>query len=327
MQIREQFLRFLREDAKRTIAEGARLFGLNPRTARCIWDKACSPALQQASWGGSRNSKLTGAHFEALAHMVDARPDITLQQLQTRLLGEFGVNVTSKTISTALTKIGFTFKLLRPIPESRNTPETIESRHQYARAFMETGPINQRDIIWVDEVGFNLHLRRTHGRARRGQLASMVVPNGRGRNISIAAAMSEDGFLYHKINMGAYNAVLFMAFLEELFVVLQQHGRSVCWIVLDNVRFHHTSAVTAFVRERGHELKFLPPYSPMLNPIESLFSKWKALVRSQHVAFDQQTLLENIEDAAREITNIDCLGWIRDVDRNLSLCLLNNVFI
>jgi transposase len=200
------------------------------------------------------------------------------------------------------------------------------TRHEYARDYLANQPVDRRCIVWVDEVGFNLHLRRRQGRAMRGQHASVTVPNNRGRNISIAAAMSEDGFIHHRVQVGAYNAMLFIDFLGELFVKLRENERYGCWIVLDNVRFHHTEAVLVFVQANGHTLRFLPAYSPMLNPIESLFSKWKSLIKTEHVPYNQQELLTNIRRGVQAISIQDCLGWIHDTTRNLSLCLLNQPF-
>jgi hypothetical protein len=84
-------------------------------------------------------------------------------------------------------------------------------------------------------------LRRKQGRARRGQHASVVVPSGRGRNISIAAAMNVEGFIHHRVHIGAYNSSLIIEFLGQLFATLQARGRQNCWIISDNVRFHHTN--------------------------------------------------------------------------------------
>ena len=42
-------------------------------------------------------------------------------------------------------------------------------------------------------------------------------------------------------------------------------------IVMDNASFHKRLAIHEAIRDEGHILRFLPPYSPPLNPIEP---KW-----------------------------------------------------
>ncbi|KII61121.1 hypothetical protein RF11_05841 [Thelohanellus kitauei] len=83
-------------------------------------------------------------------------------------------------------------------------------------------------------------------------------------------------------------------------------------LVMDNVRFHYTENVKRFVENRGHSIIYLPPYSPQLNPIKLLFSKWKSLVKSDMTIFDSRDLTHAINQASLQITTDNCLGWIRE---------------
>jgi hypothetical protein len=203
----------------------------------------------------------------------------------------------------------------------------VLARKHYAEMFLRDSPPDRSTIVWVDECGFNLHLRRKYGRARRGHHASITVANSRGQNISVCAAMSEDGFLYEFLRPGAYNAQHFCTFLTGLFEVLREMGKDNCWIVLDNARFHHSDSPRLIAGSCGHQLVFLPPYSPMLNPIESLFGKWKTLIWTEGVSMDRDALLERMASSRYEITRADCLGWIRDMNRNVGLSLQEHLFI
>jgi transposase len=264
--------------------------------------------------------------MEAVSASIDTRPDMTLRKLKCKLADDFGISVSEKTISSALTRIGYTVKILRVMPLSRNCPATIQARLEYAQRYLGDAPPDHKNIVWVDECGFNLHLRRRFGRARRSDRASIAVANSRGRNISVCAAMSEEGFLYERLRPGAYNTDEFCIFITELFESLARIGRIRCWIILDNVRFHHSQVVATCATQHEHRLVFLPPYSPMLNPIESLFGKWKTLIRMQDVSLSQNGLLERMASARSEISVSDCLGWIRDMDRNIGLSLLGHIF-
>jgi hypothetical protein len=143
----------------------------------------------------------------AITEWIDERPDLTLASLKAKLSQEKNVNVSLKTISKTLTKIGFTFKLLRTIPISWNTPETILGRKPFAMDFIENAPFDRQNILWIDEVGFNLHIHRSHGRAHRGQRASIQVPNSQGRNISVCAAMSQEGLIHTRVVVGSTNVM------------------------------------------------------------------------------------------------------------------------
>lgn len=51
-------------------------------------------------------------------------------------------------------------------------------------------------------------------------------------------------------------------------------------VVMDNWRAHKVAGVREAITGVGARLLYLPPYSPDLNPIELVFSKFKWLLRS-----------------------------------------------
>ena len=60
----------------------------------------------------------------------------------------------------------------------------------------------------------------------------------------------------------------------------------------------------------GAEVRYLPAYSPDLNPIEKVFSKLKAYLRSA-AARTVDGLIEAMGDALRAVRPGDILGWFR----------------
>ena len=50
-------------------------------------------------------------------------------------------------------------------------------------------------------------------------------------------------------------------------------------VIMDNLSSHKGPRVKALIEAAGASLRYLPPYSPDLNPIENAFSKLKALLR------------------------------------------------
>ena len=64
-------------------------------------------------------------------------------------------------------------------------------------------------------------------------------------------------------------------------------------IVMNNARFHKSEDTRNIIEENGHQLLFLPPYSPDLNPIENywviLKGKLKKIVANFQNLFDALT--------------------------------------
>lgn len=294
------------------------IFGLNPSTAQSIWQRHTNGGTETlARRGGSRKTKTTNDISEYVALLVEDSPDLTLKAIARKVQAEKHITLSESTVMRLCTSIGFTYKLLRLVPLARNDQEHIDARYVYASMFMREAPDDRCNVIWADETGFNLHIRRSKGRSLRGQRASIVVPNSRGRNISVAAAMSSEGIIHHQVQFGAYNSQLFADWITNIGVVLANRGRTNCWVVLDNVRFHHSQIVSTAAQSVGITLVFLPAYSPMLNPTEFLFSKWKGAIKTSGSIYSRDSLLEVMEIGRRSITVSDCLGWIRECERNL----------
>ena len=70
---------------------------------------------------------------------------------------------------------------------------------------------------------------------------------------------------------------LFVAYVEQQRAPTLRPGDIV---VLDNLAAHKRAAARAAIEAAGAEVRFLPPYSPDLNPIELAFAKLKHLLRS-----------------------------------------------
>lgn len=79
-------------------------------------------------------------------------------------------------------------------------------------------------------------------------------------------------------------------------------------VILDNYSVHTDDAVRKLIESKNCELRFLPTYSPDLNPIENAFSKIKALLK-QAQATTQETLSQAVKYACNAITLQDTFAW------------------
>ena len=72
------------------------------------------------------------------------------------------------------------------------------------------------------------------------------------------------------------NAALFEEWVEKSLLPTLSPGDIV---VMDNLPAHKGARVEQLIKSAGAELRYLPPYSPDMNPIEKAFSKLKAFLR------------------------------------------------
>jgi len=79
---------------------------------------------------------------------------------------------------------------------------------------------------------------------------------------------------------------------------LESKSVSNAYIVMDNVPFHHAELVSNLFASTSHQLVFLPPYSPFLNPIENFFNQLKHYVKKFQPK-NYEELFNGVELASR----------------------------
>jgi transposase len=118
-----------------------------------------------------------------------------------------------------------------------------------------------------------------------------------------------DGLFEFSFKEGGFNGEFYFQFLTIIFEKLRSKNVNNATIVADNVPFHKMESVRELVRNNGHNYVFLPPYSPQLNPIEEVFSKWKHLVKARN-SRNVIELLETISSCSELISTEDINGCI-----------------
>lgn len=104
---------------------------------------------------------------------------------------------------------------------------------------------------------------------------------------------------------GAMDGPAFRTWVEQMLAPTLAPGDIV---VMDNLPAHKQAAVRTAIEARGAELRYLPPYSPDLNPIEMAFSKIKALLKKA-AARNLENLSTAIACALPRITSQDCRSY------------------
>jgi transposase len=77
---------------------------------------------------------------------------------------------------------------------------------------------------------------------------------------------------------------------------------------MDNLSSHKGSRIREVIEGRGCKLRYLPAYSPDLNPIEEAFSKVKGILRRAE-APSREALIEAMGEALSAISSRDAMGF------------------
>lgn len=226
-----------------------------------------------------------------------------------------------RTLQRDLRSLNITRKRLRHMPIERNDVVTLASRHDYA---LEVADIADEKLFFIDETGTNLHTNTNYGYSFRGITPTLEEPGNRGQNQSILACVGLNGIIHFERKPGAYNAEAFKQFVEDLIGMLPAD----VIIVLDNAAIHKGREVRELVDSSGRHLKFLPRYSPQLNPIEQFFAQYKAhqkAIRPRPRNLNQ--LIESIDSAMNSVRYQRMRPYYREMRRYVSMALANKKFL
>jgi transposase len=166
--------------------------------------------------------------------------------------------------------------------------------------------LDPQRLVFIDETWAKTNMTPTHGRCRRGYRLVARVPFGHWKTSTFLAALRWDGMTAPAVFDGPINGRSFTAYVEQVLVPSLRPGDIV---ILDNLGSHKGMAARDAIEAAGAELRFLPPYSPDLNPIEQVFAKLKTLLR-RAAPRTRQTLWERIGSLLDHFPADECQNYI-----------------
>ena len=142
-------------------------------------------------------------------------------------------------------------------------------------------------LVFVDESGASTKMARLYGRAKRGRRVVGRVPWGHWKTVTFVAGLRLDGFTAPFVVDCAMNGAIFIDYVRQCLAPALRPGDIV---VIDNLSAHKCDEVRAIIEAANATLRYLPPYSPDLNPIELSFAKLKANLRKAKEALHSRSL-------------------------------------
>jgi len=112
---------------------------------------------------------------------------------------------------------------------------------------------------------------------------------------------------------GATDTEVFRTYVDKVLVPTLRKGDIV---VMDNLGAHKSPVTLELIQAVGAQARFLPAYSPDLNPIEKMWSKVKAHLRSAE-ARTPEALDQAIGAALTKVTPNDARGWFASCGYNI----------
>ena len=309
-EIRKQIIRLRKQGVKNTIVAAG--LGISTGCSSTIWQsylKEGSKAIKQGKRGrrtGEQRTLSADQESELRKALIDKTPDQmklpfalwTRDAVKILIRQMFDVDMPIRTVGEYLKRWGFTPQ--KPVKRA------YEQSSQAVKNWLETdypeiafrAKQEKAEIHWGDETGIQTGANRVRGFAPKGQTPEIRLVAKRS-HVSMISAITNGGKVRFMMYQDAMNSKLLIKFMTRL---TKDAGCKV-FLILDNLRVHHSREVTKWLEEHREQIEVfhLPSYSPELNPDEYLNGNLKTKVHSGKPARDRKDLEKKTRSFMRTI--------------------------
>ena len=243
-----------------------------------------------------------------IRHYILSKKIFIMSNLIVLLKKKFNVYFIKYSIYDIIKKFKITRKRVKTnfiLGKKRNHCKKITKlRHQLKQ-------VKRSDIIIIDETSVDTHINSLYGWSLKGVKIKSTKRAYRSR-YTIICGISDTQVIHYKIINGSSNSQTFKEFVRE--IVLNGYNNN--YLLMDNASIHHSKLVTDYINTTNNHIVFNAPYSPELNPIECMFSKFKSTLYSKTNNHISPKLKHNIRQSLNKITSSNLTNYF---DHSLNL--------
>jgi transposase len=212
------------------------------------------------------------------------------QAVQELIYSKYGIHLVRTAVGKYLKKWGFTVQvptIKKPGQQPAKVKEWLEKEYPEIQAQAKR---EDAGIWWGDETAVQNAPNQLCGYSPRGKTPSVTGPRKR-LHLHLVSAVSNQGAIRFKLYSEAINLERFKDFLMKM--LADAKGKKII-LILDNLRVHHAKDLQPWLADNKDriELRFLPAYSPEMNPDEYLNRDMKSRMSNQPMT-SSPDVLEN----------------------------------
>lgn len=204
---------------------------------------------------------------------------------------QYNVECSYETVVRFFHRQGFALKTPQPWPDKQDE----QLREAFLRELELLYSQHDVDVWFADESGFEGDPRPRRRWDKKGRKTRVTKNGGHLRMNVIGMVCPRTGELF-AIEASHSDSVTFQAFLDEANKTVSfQRAKNI--LIMDNASWH----LKKTTKWHGWQPKYLPPYSPDLNPIERIWLKMKARWFNNYVCKNENELLERLDQAILDV--------------------------
>ena len=229
-------------------------------------------------------------------------------QIITYLKKKYKVQYSVGGVTDLLHRIGFSYKKATPVPGKANKEAQRKFINQY------NGIKSHGLVFFMDSVHPEFAPTISYGWIKKGERFEVKTNSGWKKRVNICGAIEIDT---HEVITRSFSTINKNSICDLLKLIRKKHPdlEKKIYIVLDQASYHRAKKVKKLARKLKIRLKYLPPYSPNLNPIERL---WKFMKKK--VTYNKY--FEKFDDFKKSL--IDFFRGIRKYKDELETLITDN---
>ena len=236
--------------------------------------------------------KLTAEQLQQVKSYVEANLYGNCLPVKDYILQTFGVAYTCDGLTALLHRLGFVYKKTKLVASKADSNQ----QEQFITGFRdleEKLPENQV-ILFADGVHPHHNTQASYAWIQKGKEKEVLSNTGRVRinlNGAINPHCPTQVITHESATINALTTISFLQRIEQTYA-----DKQTIHVFVDNARYYRSRLVQDYLTGSRIQMRFLPPYSPNLNPIERLWKFLKKQVIKSHYTPDPQIFKQRIRD-------------------------------
>ena len=304
-ELRKTIIRMLKDGKRgKEIAKELGVSEGHVSNVKKLYETGGAKALKPAKRGrpAGKNKILTPEQEREIQKtIVDKNPEQlrfkecmwTRNNIRQLIKDKYGIDIKLSTLGYYLARWGFTVQ--RPVKRAYKQDEKkIDAwLNREFPGITERADKEDAEIFFGDETNIQNTANYARGYAPKGK-TPVIKTEAQKLKIEMLSAISKRGKLHFILYKDSINSEKLIDFMTRL---IKESEKKV-FLVLDNLRVHHSKAVTKWLEKHKAqiELFFLPPYAPEYNPDEMLNSDVKRNAGAKQSPRSQAELEANVQN-------------------------------
>lgn len=224
----------------------------------------------------------------------------TRKAVRELIIREFGIEIAIRTVGDYLQRWGFTPQKPKKRAYEQNPKAVSKWMKEIYPTIAKLAKSQGAEIHWGDETGVKNQCQYGRSYAPKGQ-TPVRKSMAKKLSLNLISTVTNQGLVRFMTYKGGMNAQMFIKFLKRL---VKGSNKKV-FLILDNLRVHHSKVVKAWVNENNEqiELFYLPSYAPEYNPDEYLNCDLKHGISQKPSPKTEKELKRNVQSHMRMLQN------------------------